>query len=65
MRLRKIGGSEQAMLTAMQIARRIPWLIMGLILLGGLLHFFGPAELESDQLIVISALIVAIRAAPR
>jgi len=44
----------------MQIARRIPWLIMGLILLGGLLHFFGPAELESDQLIVIGALIVAL-----
>ena len=44
----------------MQIARRIPWLIMGLILAGALLHFFGPAELERDELIVIGALIVGL-----
>ena len=49
-----------AMLTVTQIARRIPWVIMGLILVGGLLHFFGPAELESGELIVIGALIVAL-----
>ena len=48
------------MLTVTQIARRIPWVIMGLILLGGLLHFFGPAELENDELIVIGVLIVAL-----
>jgi hypothetical protein len=52
------GG--EAMLTAMQIARRIPWLVMGLILVAGLLHFFGPAELERDELIVIGALIVGL-----
>jgi hypothetical protein len=34
--------------------------IMGLILAGGLLHFFGPAELERDELIVIGALIVGL-----
>jgi hypothetical protein len=50
-----LGGGELAMLTVTQIARRIPWLIMGLILVGGLLHLFGPAEL-----IVIGALIVAL-----
>ena len=59
-RLRKIGGGELAMLTVMQIARRIPWVIMGLIQAGGLLHFFGPAELERDELIVIGALIVGL-----
>jgi len=48
------------MLTVMQIARRIPWVIMGLILVGGLLHLFGPAELERDELIVIGALIVGL-----
>jgi hypothetical protein len=48
------------MLTAMQIARRIPWLIMGLILAGGLLHFFGPAELETAEMIVIGALIIGL-----
>ena len=48
------------MLTAMQIARRIPWVIMGLILLGALLHFFGPAELEISELIVIVALIIGL-----
>ena len=48
------------MLTAMQIARRIPWVIMGLILLGALLHFFGPAELEISELIVIGALIIGL-----
>ena len=49
-----------AMLTVTQIARRIPWLIMGLILVGGLFHLFGPAELERGELIVIGALIVAL-----
>ena len=49
-----------AMLTVTQIARRIPWVIMGLILVGGLLHFFGPSELERDELIVIGALIVGL-----
>src|SRR5947207_942332 len=48
------------MLTVMQIARRIAWVIMGLILAGGLLHFFGPAELEREELIVIGALIVGL-----
>ena len=43
------------MLTVTQIARRIPWLIMGLILVGGLLHLFGPAELERGELEHISA----------
>jgi hypothetical protein len=59
-RLRKIGGGELAMLTVTQIARRIPWLIMGLILVGGLFHLFGPAEMERGELIVIGALIVAL-----
>jgi hypothetical protein len=53
-------GGELAMLTVMQIARRIPWAIMGLILAGGLLHFLEPAELERDELIVIGALIVGL-----
>jgi Flp pilus assembly protein protease CpaA len=48
------------MLTVKQIARRIPWLVMGLILAGALLHFFGPAELERAELIVIGALIVGL-----
>jgi hypothetical protein len=48
------------MLTVMQTTRLIPWVIMGLILLGGLLHLFGPAELETDELIVIGALIIGL-----
>ena len=49
-----------AMLTVMQTARLIPWVIMGLVLLGGLLHLFGPAELETGELIVIGALIIGL-----
>ena len=48
------------MLTVMQTARLVPWVIMGLILLGSLLHFFGPAELETGELIVIGALIIGL-----
>ena len=48
------------MLTVMQIARRIPWVIMGLILAAGLLHLFGPAELETAELIVIGVLIIGL-----
>jgi len=59
-KLRKFGGGELAMLTITQTARLIPWVIMGLILLGGFLHFFGPAELETGELIVIGSLIIGL-----
>ena len=48
------------MLTARQANRLIPWVIVGLIVLGALLHFFGPAELETDELIVIGLLIIGL-----
>jgi hypothetical protein len=48
------------MLTVTQIARLIPWVIIGLIVLGALLHLFGPAELENDELVVIGALIIGL-----
>ena len=46
--------------TVTQINRLIPWVIVGLIVLGALLHFFGPAELERDELIVIGLLILVL-----
>jgi len=48
------------MLTVIQTTRLIPWAIMGLILLGALLHLLGPAELETGELIVIGALIIGL-----
>lgn len=49
-----------AMMTVTQAIRVIPWVIVGLIVLGALLHFFGPAELETDELIVIGLLIIGL-----
>jgi predicted nucleic acid-binding Zn ribbon protein len=43
-----------------QTSRLIDWAIVGLIVLGVLLHFFGPAELETDEFIVIALLILAL-----
>jgi len=43
-----------------QTSRLIDWAIVGLVVLGVLLHFFGPAELQTDELIVIGLLILAL-----
>jgi hypothetical protein len=48
------------MMTVAQTSRLLPWTIAGLIVLGILLHFFGPAELERDELIVIGLLILVL-----
>jgi hypothetical protein len=48
------------MQTMTQATRLIPWVIVGLIVLGILLHFFGPAALETDELIVIGLLILVL-----
>ena len=48
------------MMTVKETSRLIDWAIAGLIVLGVLLHFFGPAELETDELIVIVLLILVL-----
>ncbi len=48
------------MMTVAQTGRLVPWTIVGLIVLGVLLHFFGHAELETDELVVIALLILAL-----
>jgi hypothetical protein len=48
------------MMTVAQTSRLLPWTIAGLIVLGILLHFFGPAELEKDELIIIGLLILVL-----
>jgi hypothetical protein len=47
-------------MTVTQTTRLVPWVIIGLIVLGALLHLFGPAELENDELVVIAALIIGL-----
>jgi hypothetical protein len=48
------------MMTVPQTNRLFPWAIVGLIVLGILLHYFGPAELETDELIIIGLLILVL-----
>ena len=48
------------MITAAQTRRLVLWTVVALIIVALLLHFFGPAELETDELIVIAAVIVAL-----
>ncbi len=48
------------MMTVKGTSRLIDWAIAGLIVLGVLLHFFGPAELETNELIVIVLLILVL-----
>jgi hypothetical protein len=40
--------------------RFVPWTVLALILIAILLHFFGPAELERDELIALGGAIVAL-----
>ena len=48
------------MITAAQTRRLVLWTVVALIIVALLLHFFGPAELETDELIVIAAVIFAL-----
>ena len=48
------------MMTVIQSTRLIVWVIVGLIVLGILLYFFGPAALRDDELIVIGLLIIGL-----
>jgi len=48
------------MMTVTQSARLITWVIVGLIVLGVVLYLFGPAELRTDEAIIIGLLIVAL-----
>jgi hypothetical protein len=48
------------MMNLVQTSRLIPWTVGGLIALAILLHFFGPAELETDELVVIALIIIAL-----
>jgi hypothetical protein len=48
------------MMTVKETSRLIDWAIAGLFVLGVLLHFFGPAELETDELIVIVLVILVL-----
>jgi hypothetical protein len=48
------------MMTVTQTTRLLAWVILGLIVLGILLYFFGPAALRTDELIVIGLLIIGL-----
>jgi hypothetical protein len=48
------------MMTVIQTTRLIVWVIVGLIVLGILLYFFGPTALRDDELIVIGLLIIGL-----
>jgi hypothetical protein len=48
------------MMTVMQASYLIDWVIVGLIAIGGLLYFLGPASLRTDEVIVIGLMILAL-----
>lgn len=48
------------MMTVTQTARLLRWVIAGVVLLGVLLYFFGPAALRTDEIIVIGLMIVVL-----
>jgi hypothetical protein len=54
------GVTGECLMTVAQSARLLRWVIAGLILLGVLLYFFGPAALRSDEVIIIGLMIVAL-----
>jgi hypothetical protein len=48
------------MMTVTQTTRLLAWLIVGLIAAGMLLHFFGPAAMEREEIIVIGLLVLGL-----
>lgn len=48
------------MMTTTQTARLVVWVIAGLIVVGILLYFFGPMEMRTDEIIVVSLVILGL-----
>ena len=48
------------MMTVTQTTRLLAWVIAGLIVVGILLYFFGPVEMRTDEIIVVSLVILTL-----
>ena len=48
------------MMTMTQTSRLLAWVIAGLIVVGILLYFFGPVEMRTDEIIVVSLVILGL-----
>ena len=48
------------MMTTTQTTRLLAWVIAGLIVVGILLYFFGPVEMRTDEIIVVSLVILGL-----
>jgi len=48
------------MMSVSQASHLIDWVIAGLIVIGGLLYFFGPASLRTHEVIVVGLIILAL-----
>jgi hypothetical protein len=48
------------MMTVRQASHLIDWVIASLIVMGGLLYFFGPTGLRTDEVVVIGLMILAL-----
>lgn len=48
------------MMTVTRATRLLAWVIASLIVVGILLYFFGPMEMRTDEIIVISLVILGL-----
>ena len=48
------------MTTGRRASYLIDWVIVSLIVVGGLLYFFAPASLRTDEVIVIGLIVLAL-----
>jgi hypothetical protein len=48
------------MMTVTQTTRLLAWVIVGLIVVGIVLYLFGPAALQTDELIIVGVLIIGL-----
>jgi len=48
------------MMSVRQASHLIDGVIAGLIVIGGLLYFFGPASLRTDEVIVVGLIILTL-----
>jgi len=48
------------MMTTTQTGRLVVWVIAGLVVVGVLLYFFGPVEMRTDEIIVVSLVILGL-----
>ena len=47
-------------MTAREASQLVDWVVVALIVIGGLFYFFGPRSLRTDEVVVVGLMVLAL-----